>query len=189
MRKKEQRKIVELHDPTDTDPSWAMSNPSGLKVTPQSFVGTSKTIATSHPTFIEIKYKAKYQINASQLSADRKYFYVLENSYTRNIPTACFCFPDNPICPGDDCIEQYYFDRGIYATDGYCWCTGCVGGTPTVFYDEIQYQCCCIVCYENVNQCLGCNSKFWCGERIRISPYDRCCCCISNKYCWVCSVT
>jgi len=122
-----------------------------------------------------------------QLAADRKYFYVMENAYTRNIPTCCFIFPDNCLCPGDDCIETYYFDRGIYNTDGYCWCTGCVGGKPTVFYDELKFQCCCIECYDSVNQFLGCNSRQLCGERIRVSPFDRCLCCISNKYCWVCS--
>jgi len=121
------------------------------------------------------------------MAADRKYFYVLENAYTRNIPMVCFVFPDNCLCPGDDCIETFYFDRGIYNTDGYCWCSGCVGGKPQVFYDELKFQCCCIECYDNVNQCLGCNSRQLCGERIRVSPFDRCLCCIQNKYCWLCS--
>ena len=105
MRLQKRRSIEDLGDPDDTDPSWAHEEPSAMKIAPQAFVGTSKTIMTSHPNFIEIKYKAKYQINSMQLAADRKYFYVLENAYTRNIPTVCFIFPDNCICPGDDCIE------------------------------------------------------------------------------------
>ena len=188
MRKKNPVNIQTLDDASDTDPSWPLENVDGLKISPQAFIGTHKSIQTSNPNFIEIKFKARYMINPLQMSADRKYFYILENSYTRNIPTACFCLPDNCICPGDDTITTYYFDRGIYSKDGYIWCTGCVGGEPTVFYDEIKYQCCCITCYDSVNQKLGCTSRSRCGERIRSSPFDRCCFCVQNKYCWLCNL-
>ena len=64
MRLQKRRSIEDLGDPDDTDPSWAHEEPSAMKIAPQAFVGTSKTIMTSHPNFIEIKYKAKYQINS-----------------------------------------------------------------------------------------------------------------------------
>lgn len=187
MRKQKLRKTETLANPEDTDPSWAFDSVDGVKVTPQSFVGTHKTIQTAHPNYIEIKYKAKYMLNTYALAADRKYFYILENAYTRNTPTCCYFIPDNCCCPGDDTIEWNFFDRGLYNKEGYCWCTGCVGGEPTVFYDEVKCQCCCIECYDSVTQFFGCNNTRLCGERIRYSPFDRCCCCISNRYCWVCS--
>jgi len=57
MRLQKRRPIEDLADREDTDPSWAQKEPDAIKVAPQAFVGTSKTIMTSHPSFIEIKYK------------------------------------------------------------------------------------------------------------------------------------
>ena len=58
-------------------------------------------------------------LNTYALAADRKYFYILENAYTRNTPTCCYFIPDNCCCPGDDTIEWNFFDRGLYNKEGY----------------------------------------------------------------------
>ena len=92
MRKQKLRKTETLANPKDTDPSWAFDSVDGVKVTPQSFVGTHKTIQTAHPNYIEIKYKAKYMLNTYALAADRKYFYILEYKISSIISNTSFLF-------------------------------------------------------------------------------------------------
>ena len=182
------RKFQDNHaNPKHSDIHWNMNDVEGVRITPQLIFGTSPSILTEDPSLIRVLYKGFFHPVDCAGNADRKFFHVMENGVFRNNPIACFCLPDNYCCKGEDTIEYAFFDRGIFDKRHPFREWWCVGGAPQYFVNERKMMCCCLECWDICDLCIVCRRRRYCGERLRYSPFDRCCCCCPNKFFWLCN--
>lgn len=155
----------------------------------QSGYGDTQAIQTIAPNTIQVRHKAKFAkicFDSCDGTKDRKYFWVLENSWEANYPTACAIpgvpckVPPNCLCPGEDHIWKQYYDRGAYNKQDFYRSIGCISGDATVIDNEIKQVCLCMTMPSCCSQLTSGWFNCCYGERVRLLPYE--------KFCWCCSV-
>ncbi|RYG68128.1 hypothetical protein EON64_05875 [archaeon] len=140
-------------------------------------------------------YRAEYDyfccgfccLNCDGICMDRsrRYMYVLENGYEQSNPTGC---PNNCLCPGDDSVQKFYFDRGVYNQQSLKLCRSlhCIQGAPSIIANNVKYTCCCRECNSTVNACCDqCYFPSLCGDRVRVLPCESFCYCCPARACFL----
>jgi hypothetical protein len=143
------------------------------------------------PKNIKIIHSVKFKFCCPELcniSRNRKYFHVLENSYEYNSPAAlpCIpCMPPNICCGGNDSVTKTFFDRGVFDQEDFFHQSGFVSGPVKLMSGTRTYQCLYIDCNPCCNEFCDCCMCFDHGEKVRIVPFENICWCCSNEanYC------